>query len=78
MEKKQMVSYNSQSRGYKTKGASYKDRYVDKECPECSNARAYKDEWKTRTKYTCLKRHCRHQWFEKKVIVPAVPASTAN
>lgn len=68
MDKKQPVSYSTQSRGYKTKGASYKDRYVDIECPECHNERAYKDEWKTRIKYTCLKRACRHQWFAKKEI----------
>lgn len=66
MDKKQPVSYSTQSRGYKTKGATYKDRYVDIECPECQNKRAYKDEWKTRIKYTCLKRACRHQWFAKK------------
>lgn len=62
---KQVVSYNTQSRGHKTKGNTYKHRYVDKECPECHNLRAYKDEWKTRIKFTCLKRDCRHMWFEK-------------
>lgn len=68
MEKAQtIVSYNAQSRGHKTKGAKYKDRYIENTCPECGNARAYKDEWKTRVKYTCLKRACRHQWFEKKI-----------
>lgn len=66
MEKTQVVSYNAQSRGHKTKGNVYKDRYVEKECPECGHGRAYKDEWKTRVKFTCLKRVCRHQWFEKK------------
>lgn len=66
MENKQIVSYNAQSRGHKTKGNTYKDRYVENTCPECENPRAYKDEWKTRIKYTCLKRACRHQWFEKK------------
>lgn len=71
MEKVQsVVSYNAQSRGHKTKGNSYKDRYIEKVCPECKNARAYKDEWKTVTKFTCLKRVCRHQWYEKKDFTP--------
>ncbi|MEK1828866.1 hypothetical protein AAAC51_06895 [Priestia megaterium] len=64
--KQQVVSYNAQSRGHKTKGNTYKDRYVQNACPECGNPRSYKDEWKTRIKYTCLKRACRHQWFEKR------------
>ncbi len=64
----QPVQYAAQSRGYKTKGNQYKDRYVDKECPECQNERAYKDEWKTRIKYTCLKRKCRHIWYEQRII----------
>jgi len=51
------------SRGYKTKGNTYKDRYVEKTCPECNNGRAYKDTWKTRVAYTCLKRACRHKWY---------------
>jgi hypothetical protein len=58
------AQYTTQSRGYKTKGNEYKDRYVEKECPDCKNPRAYKDAWKTRVKYTCLKRNCRHVWFE--------------
>jgi hypothetical protein len=64
-----IVSYNAQSRGHKTKGNTYKDRYVENTCPECQNPRAYKDEWKTRVKYTCLKRACRHQWYEKKTFI---------
>ena len=52
------------SRGYKTKGNTYKDRYVEKECPECKHGRAYKDTWRTRIAYTCLKRACRHKWYE--------------
>lgn len=60
--------YVNQSRGYKTKGNTYKDRYVDKECPECGHVRAYKDEWKTRIAYTCLKRACRNKWYEKKAV----------
>jgi len=67
---KQPVSYSSQSRGYRTKGNTYKDRYVNQTCPNCSNERAYKDEWKTRIKYTCLKRACRHQWYVKKDFSP--------
>jgi hypothetical protein len=59
------AQYTTQSRGYKTKGNQYKDRYVEIKCPEpnCSSQRAYKDAWKTRIKYTCLKRDCRHVWF---------------
>ena len=55
--------YLSPSRGYKTKGNKYKDRYVEKTCPECGHHRAYKDTWKTRIAYTCLKRSCRHKWY---------------
>ena len=54
----------STSRGYKTKGNEYKDRYVEKECPECGHNRAYKDTWRTRVAYTCLKRNCRHKWYK--------------
>lgn len=60
----------NQSRGYKTKGSTYKDRYIEKECPECGHDRAYKDEWRTRIAYTCLKRACRHKWYEVKEIQP--------
>lgn len=56
--------YIGRSRGFKTKGNTYKDRYVEKNCPECGHGRAYKDEWKTRIAYTCLKRACRHKWYE--------------
>lgn len=66
MEQKAPVQYSEQSRGYKTKGNTYKDRYVEKECPQCQNPRAYKDEWKTRIKYTCLRRNCRHVFYEVK------------
>lgn len=62
--------YSSRSRGYKTKGNTYKDRYVDQECPECGHSRAYKDEWRTRIAYTCLKRACRHKWYGVKEITP--------
>lgn len=60
--------YIGRSRGFKTKGNTYKDRYVDKICPECGHVRAYKDEWKTRIAYTCLKRACRHKFYENKTI----------
>lgn len=64
-----MSSENNQfistSRGYKTKGNEYKDRYVEKTCPECGHNRAYKDTWRTRIAYTCLKRACRHKWYTK-------------
>lgn len=52
------------SRGHKTKGSSYKDRYVDKVCPECNHTRAYSDTWRTRIAYSCMKRDCRHKWYE--------------
>lgn len=56
-----------QSRGYKTKGNSYKDRYINnKICPECSGTSVYKDEWNTITSYKCLRRSCKHQWVEDK------------
>lgn len=60
--------YPSESRGYKTKGYSYKDRYIhDKMCPECGGTSVYKDEWATRFSYKCMRRSCRHQWFEDKI-----------
>lgn len=59
-------NFVGRSRGYKTKGNTYKHRYVEKECPECGHGKAYKDEWRTRVAYTCLKRHCRHKWYTKK------------
>ncbi len=59
-------SYLGRSRGYLTKGAKYKERYVENQCPECGNARSYEDKWHTGTNYTCLKRSCRHQWFVSK------------
>lgn len=61
------MNYNMQSRGYKTKGYEYKDRYVyDKVCPECGGTSIYKDEWNTITSYKCIKRSCRYQWYENK------------
>ena len=60
--------YPNESRGYKTKGYSYKDRYIhDKMCPECGGTSVYKDEWATRFSYECMRRSCRFQWFEDKV-----------
>lgn len=60
------LGYNMQSRGYKTRGNSYKDRYVkDKICAECGGNSIYKDEWRTTISYKCLKRSCRHKWIEK-------------
>lgn len=55
--------YINQSRGHKTKGNTYKDRYVEVECPECKHMKAYKDEWTTRIAYTCMKRSCRKKWY---------------
>jgi hypothetical protein len=58
--------YNNQSRGHKTKGASYKERYVnDVVCPNpiCGHNKAYKDTWTTRIVYTCMKRDCRTKWY---------------
>lgn len=65
MTEKQAKSheYINHSRGFKTKGNSYKDRYVECKCPECGHDRAYKDTWRTRIAYTCLKRSCRHKWY---------------
>jgi hypothetical protein len=63
-EPKRSYDYINQSRGHKTKGNSYKDRYVDAKCPDCGHERAYKDTWKTRLAFTCLKRSCRHKWYE--------------
>lgn len=62
-EPKKSYDYINQSRGHKTKGNIYKDRYVDIECPECKHGRAYKDTWKTKLAYTCLKRSCRWKWY---------------
>lgn len=60
--------FSIESRGYKTRGRSYKDRYIkDKICPECGGNSVYKDEWATRYSYKCMKRSCRHNWFEDKV-----------
>lgn len=65
MNKENGNQFIGTSRGYKTKGNEYKDRYVEKVCPECGHGRAYKDTWRTRIAYTCLKRACRHKWYQK-------------
>lgn len=70
MSENQNHQYASRSRGYKTKGNEYKDRYVEKECPECGHKKAYKDTWRTRIAYSCMKRACRHKWY-----VPIDPAT---
>ena len=63
----QNSGYNMKSRGYKTKGYTYKDRYIDdKICPECGGTSIYKDEWSTIISYKCIRRSCRYQWFENK------------
>lgn len=64
---KQPPIYKNFSRGHKTKGNTYKDRYVQGECPECGYHTIYKDEWTQTISYKCMKRSCRHQWFEKKI-----------
>lgn len=61
---KKSPHYQMTSRGSKTKGASYKERYVDKNCPECGHVRAYRDIMKTKVSYSCLKRDCKHRWYE--------------
>lgn len=61
---KQPAQYRMVSRGSKTKGNSYKHRYVEKICPECSHNKAYEDVMKTRVQYSCMKRNCRHKWVE--------------
>lgn len=62
MEKK--AQYTLPSRGHKTKGYNYKERYIERPCPECEGEKVYREIWTTRTKYTCLKRKCRHYWYE--------------
>lgn len=62
-------NYNYASRGHVTKGSVYKDRYVEKQCPECGYAKSYKDEWRTKISYKCLRRNCRYNWFEDKEII---------
>lgn len=72
MTEKQKPLYSNESRGYKTKGYSYKDRYIkDKICPECGGNSIYKDEWRARISYKCLRRNCRYHWFEVKE--PVIP-----
>lgn len=61
---KKSPHYQMTSRGSKTKGASYKERYVEKECPECQHHKAYRDIMKTKVAYSCMKRNCRHKWYE--------------
>ena len=59
--------FPSTTRGHKTRGCSYKERYVkDVICPECGNMSAYKDEWHTKISYKCMKRSCKHNWFVDK------------
>lgn len=61
---KKSYDYNNQSRGHKTKGNVYKDRYVnDVICPGCGHNKAYKDTWTTRIAYCCMKRDCRRRWY---------------
>lgn len=68
MAEEKRQHYPNESRGYKTKGYVYKDRYIhDKMCPECGGTSVYKDEWATRFSYKCMRRSCRHQWFEDKI-----------
>ena len=60
-------SYLMESRGYKTRGRSYKDRYLkDKICDECGGNSVYRDDWGSTISFKCLKRSCRHNWFERK------------
>ena len=59
--------YNNFSRGHKTKGKSYKERYIEGQCPECGYTTIYRDEWAQTISYKCMKRSCRHNWFEAKV-----------
>lgn len=67
MSENKKLGYYMQSRGYKTKGHKYKDRYVDdKICPECGGNSIYRDEWNTVISYKCIRRSCRYQWFESK------------
>jgi len=63
-----LTNYNTKnlSRGHKTKGNTYKERYVQNPCPECGYEKAYKDEWRTRNVFTCMKRSCKHKWYEKR------------
>ena len=86
MTEQQKPVYPNESRGYKTKGYSYKDRYIkDKICPECGGNSIYKDEWTSRISYKCLRRSCRYHWFENKEIAgkapnpaPEAPCETTN
>lgn len=59
-------TYPNFSRGFKTRGNKYKDRYVHERCPECGGTSAYRDEWHTKISYKCLRRDCRHNWFVDK------------
>lgn len=59
--------YDVRSRGHKTKGYSYKDRYInDKMCPECGGTSIYRDVWHTTVSFKCMKRSCRYNWFESR------------
>lgn len=68
-EQNNSPQYERRSRGHKTKGYTYKDRYIhDKMCPECGGTNVYKDEWHITISYKCMKRSCRYNWFEQKEI----------
>lgn len=81
-EQNNSPQYERRSRGHKTKGYSYKDRYVnDQMCPECGGTSVYRDEWHTTISFKCMKRSCRYNWFAQKEIVPkeeAVPKEEVN
>lgn len=64
MTNHQKPGFSAETRGHKTRGYSYKDRYVkDVPCPECGGMSAYKDTWHTKFSYKCMKRDCKHNWF---------------
>lgn len=59
-------NFSLESRGHKTRGNSYKDRYVkDVVCSECGGNSAYRNDMHTMVSYKCMKRSCRHQWYVK-------------
>lgn len=77
MAEENKPKYDVQSRGYKTKGYSYKDRYInDKMCPECGGSSVYRDEWNTTVSFKCMKRSCRYNWFEQKEPVRSKDCAT--
>lgn len=68
-----------ESRGYKTRGRSYKDRYLkDVICEECGGSSVYKDDWGTTISFKCLKRSCKHNWFEHKTAEQIKEDNTAR